>query len=387
MEPSRDRLVGAVIRQWEREGGAGISARGIARDAAIPVSSIYHHFGDMDGLLLRAGDAALARAADWFDAQAGALTAMTGDTTAFGHLLATMIDEWCERQRPLAYACREVQSLAMRDARFGDAVTRWWALSIGFWQPICERFGIGALTGAVALLFDGETSLHLLRWRRTVDRATLAELCATWVGWLDGRIGLAAPWRTFALQEALAGQPAVPDWDPATEHIAEAAARTVAERGVPGLTHRAVAAEAEQTLGIVSNRFRSSADLLRAACEALYRQIVRPLGAGDAPRDLIAGWVERPDEDIALKAFFELTLAASRDPALQPFAAQLRYLRGRTSIRHLRAIAGPDALPSLADGALLSAMFSGQTRARLSGVAIPELETGVDRALARLVGG
>ena len=384
VEPSRDRLIAAVIRQWERDGAAGISARGIARDAAIPVSSIYHHFGDMDGLLLRAGEVALDRARAWFEVQSRALADVTGDAAAFGHLLATVIDEWCEVQRPLAYACREVQSLAMRDPRYSDCAAAWWAMSIGFWRPICARFGIGSLTGAVVLLFDGETSLHLLRWRRVVDRASLSELCATWAGWCRGQVGSDAPWRTLAMREALAGQPAVPDWDGITEHIADAAARTVAQRGVTGLTHRAVAQEAGQTLGMVSNRFRSSADLLRAACEALYRQIVRPLGEGDAPRDLIAGRDERPSEDLAVRAFFELALAVSRDPALHLFAAQLRYLRGRTSIRHLRAILAPDHVPSVADGALLSALFSGQTRLRLSGVAIPELEAGVDAALRLL---
>ena len=86
-------------------------------------------------------------------------------------------------------------------------------------------------------------------------------------------------------------------------------------------------------------------------CEALYREIVRPLGEGDAPMDLIADQAERPSDDLALRAFFELALAASREPALLPFAAQLRYLRGRTSIRHLRAILPPDRPPSAADGA------------------------------------
>jgi endonuclease YncB( thermonuclease family) len=85
-----------------------------------------------------------------------------------------------------------------------------------------------------------------------------------------------------------------------------------------------------------------------------------------------------------LRAFFELSLAASRDPALRPFAAQLRYLRGRRSIRHLRAISPPGCVPSVADGALLSTLFSSQVRVRLSGVDLPELDRGVEAMLARL---
>ncbi|WP_164516094.1 TetR/AcrR family transcriptional regulator [Sphingomonas sp. 2R-10] len=385
-EPTRDRLIGAVIREWEVAGTAGISARGVARDAAIPVSSIYHHFGEMDGLLLLAADTVMARASDWFATQARLLAGATGGAADLAHLLAATIDAWCEERRGLAYAWREVQSQAMRHAAWQGVAQAGWRLLTEFWQPICDRFGVGALAPSVVLLFDGETSLHLVRWRRLIDRSAMAELCATWAGWIEGRAGMPAPWRMLAIREALAGQPAVPDWDAATERIAAAAARTVAQRGVPGLTHRAVAAEAEQTLGIVSSRFRSSADLLRAACEALYRQIVRPLGDGDAPVDLIASRTERTGDDLALRAFFELTLAASRDPALQPFAAQLRYLRGRTSIRHLRAILPTGRVPSAADGALLSALFSGQTRARLTGGGTPRLDEGVVTILDRLSG-
>ena len=384
MNSSHDRLIDAVLCFWERDGAAGISARAIARNAAIPVSSIYHHFGDMDGLLLRAGEVALGRATRWFEAQSKALAGMSGDPVAFGHLLSSVIDEWCERQRPMAYAWREIQSLAMRDPRHGGAARAWWAMVFEFWRPVCGRFGMADLTGSVVLTFDGESSLHLIRWRRLIDRAALSELCGTWAGWTDGRIGTDAPWRTMAMREALAGQPVAPGRDAVAEDIADAAARTVAQRGVSGLTHRAVAEEAGQTLGIVSNRFRSSADLLRAACDALYRQIVRPFGESDAPIDLITSAQDRGGDDLALRAFFELTLAASRDPALQPFAAQLRYLRGRTSIRHLRAISPSGREPSVADGALLSTLFSSQTRIRLAGVDLPELDRGVEAMLARL---
>lgn len=333
---------------------------------------------------LRAGEVALGRATWWFDAQSHALAGLTGDREAFGHLLSAMIDDWCERQRPLAYAWREIQSLAMRDPRHHEAARAWWRMAFEFWRPICARFGIEDLTGSVVLTFDGESSLHLIRWQRVIDRAALSELCSTWAGWTEGRIGMDAPWRTLAVREALAGQPVLPVRDTNTDKIADAAARTVAQRGVSGLTHRAVAEEAGQTLGIVSNRFRSSADLLRAACDALYRRIVRPFGEGDTPIDLVARAQHRGGDDLALRAFFELSLAASRDPALQPFAAQLRYLRGQTSIRHLRAISPPGRDPSVADGALLSTIFSSQTRMRLAGVDLPELDRGVEAMLARL---
>lgn len=168
--PTRDRLIGAVIQAWAGVGTSNISARSVARDAAIPVSSIYHHFGDMDGLLLHAADVVMARTAQWFEAKAQSLAGASGNAGDLAHLIAATIDAWCEDQRGLAYAWRAVQSQAMRHAAWQGASQAGWQSLFDFWQPICDRFGVGDLSASVILLFDAETSLHLVRWQRSTLR-------------------------------------------------------------------------------------------------------------------------------------------------------------------------------------------------------------------------
>ncbi|SEJ61903.1 transcriptional regulator, TetR family [Sphingomonas sp. OV641] len=365
-----NRLEASVIALWECEGAAGVSARAAALHADIPTSSIYHHFGGMDQLVRRASHAACIQAREWAMRQLAALDTLPGDPSFFAPLLATLIDDWCEQQRSLAFAWREAQAQAMRNPTERGPAEEWAALWGDFWTPLCAHFGFGELIGAVMALFDGESSLHLLRWRRPLDRAVLEETCRTWTEWSLGRSGAAAPLRTMARTAAVAGQPPEPAWDQMTQHIATAAAATVAQFGLPGLTHRAVAKAAEVTLGMVSSRFRSSAELLRAAFESTYRRTVTPL-EGERPAMSLSGTMALPDE-VALKASFELMLVVARDPTFAPFAAQLRYLRGRTSGRYLKAWVHPDRSLSVADTALFSSIMAGRSRATLCGQQIDE---------------
>lgn len=365
MATTVNRLESSVITMWEHEGAAGVSARAVALHADVPTSSIYHHFGGMDQLVLRASHAACAQAREWTMRQRQALDSLPGDPAAFAPLLAALIDDWCEGQRPLAFAWREAQLQAMRDPARRTAADEWAGLWRDFWTPVCVQFGFGELTGAVIALFDGESSLHLLRWRRPIDRATLDETCRLWTQWSNGCSSAPAPWRTMARDAALAGQPPEAAWDETTQHIAAAAARIVAQEGVAGLTHRAVARGADVTLGVVSNRFRSSAELLRAAFESTYLRTVAPL-KGEQPAVSLAGNTATPDE-AALRASFELMLVVARDPAFAPFAAQLRYLRGRTSGRYLRALVHPDRALSATDAALFSSVMAGRSRATMCG--------------------
>ena len=126
------------------------------------------------------------------------------------------------------------------------------------------------------------------------------------------------------------------------EQIAEAAADVLAQEGMAALTHRAVATRAGLTLGVVSYNFRSSAELVRAAFEMIYRKAVES-GGGTVPEavtltdeQLLARYSNPPpSNDRILPAIDELMLAAARDGDL------------------LRAILGRDV------AALEAALFSG----------------------------
>nr|WP_295109272.1 TetR family transcriptional regulator [uncultured Caulobacter sp.] len=308
---------------------------------------------------------ACAEAERWCAAQLDAIGTEIRGAAALGPLMAALIDDWCETQRTLAFARREGQVMAMRDERHAAACAKWDALWMSFWQEVCDRLGLSDVATLTAWVFDGASSLHLLRWRRPVDRAGLSELCDGWANWVDGRVADPSPWFEMARRDALALILPSPPEDETAHAIAVAAAATVAQRGVTGLTHRAVAAEAGLTLGVVSYKFRTSADLLKAAFDAIYRRLAPQ--EGEAPRPSGSG-LARPTLGRAdLLGTEELSAAAARDPDLQAFAAQLRYLRGESSGRAMQRQLGPDIVMSPIENAIASALMGGRVRAYVAG--------------------
>ncbi|MGK6319640.1 TetR/AcrR family transcriptional regulator [Sphingomonas sp. DT-204] len=314
-----------------------------------------------------------ARAARWCEAQIGAIRGEARGAAAMGPLLAALIDDWCETRRTLAFAWRESELMALRDARHVASCGKWHTLWLGFWQEVCAGLGIPEMATDTTWMFEGASALHLLRWRRPLDRAALSELCHGWAGWLEGRLAAPAVWFELARRDATALiTPPAPD-DPVADAIASAAAATIARRGVAALTHRAVAAEAGVTLGMVSYKFRTSADLLHAAFEAIYRRMVPQstselaampdIGREEALARIEVGFPARED----MLGADELLTACARDPAFQAFAAQLRYLRGRTSGRYFQALMGRDRPIAPIDAAIFSALLSGRSRAHLCG--------------------
>lgn len=368
---SPERLIQAVLDVWESQGGAGASVRSIAQATGLQVSSIYHHFGDMERLFLSAHDAARAAAEQWCAARLDDLADTAAlSPEAFPALLATLIDDWSYGQRRLAFAWRECQLMAARDTAFLPALQGWQRLWAGFWQELCGRCGLSGFGRITNNLFDGESMLHLMQWRRTVDRACLDETCRGWGEWLAGRLAPEGPWRRFARTEANRLMPSLPANGVVAEQIAIAAADIVAERGVAGLTHRAVAARAGLSLGVVSYNYRTSGELVRAAFEAIYRRVT-----SFAPRErsspatsergavLVDRWLDQGADEPGMLALNELLIAVARDPQFSPLSLQLRYLRGRTSGGVLAALIGDGRAVSPLDAALFSSLGGGQHRA------------------------
>jgi AcrR family transcriptional regulator len=336
------------------------------------MSAIYYHFGDMEQLLLAAQAEARAEAMGWCTVQLEAIRGDVRGAAALGRLLATLVDDWCETRRTLAFARRECQLMALREARHIALSAKWDVLWQGFWQEVCDRLDLPDVAVMTAWIFDGACGLHLLRWRRPVDRAALAELCDGWADWLEGRLAGPADWFDLAHRDAAALILPSPLDDEVANAIAAAAAATVAKRGVAALTHRAVAAEAGMTLGVVSYKFRTSAELLKAAFEAIYRRMVPPLPGvptppvakgGEAGARHAAG-VPTPADLLGAE---ELLVAASRDPEFQAFAAQLHYLRGGSAGRVLQELLGLDGPLAPADRAISSMLLAGRVRAYACG--------------------
>jgi AcrR family transcriptional regulator len=364
-----ERLVAAVLHAWEAQGSAASSARAIAQSAGLPVSAIYYHFGDLDHLYDAANRAVLARAEQWCARHLEAIApAAALPPEALPSLLAALIDDWTTNERQSAFAWRECQLMAARNPTHEPVRASWTALWRDFWGQLCTRCGVADAAEPTRAFFNGESFLHLLQWRRLLDRACLDETCQGWGRWLTGALAPEGPWRRTARVEALRTSPGAQRLSGVPEQIARAAAGIVAREGAARLTHRAVATHAGVTLGVVSYNFRTSADLLNAAFEAIYQRLVPPPGEGkpsilDQDADSLRASLHNsdPEQRAWILALEELMLAVARDPERRTFAAQLRYLRGRTSGHVLSVLLGGAPVSPL-DAALFSSFSLGADR-------------------------
>ncbi|MER5211659.1 TetR family transcriptional regulator [Streptomyces sp. NPDC002838] len=151
------------------------------------------------------------------------------------------------------------------------------------------------------------------------------------------------------------------------QRIIDAAIRVVGEKGLAGLSHRSVAAEADVPLGSTTYHFKTLDDLmvaaLRQANEGFAKAVAARGGLADPRTDLaaeLAGllgeWLAGERTGVELE--YELYLAALRRPALRPVAAEwaedlAAHLAHRTDPVTARA------LVALLDGICLQVLLTG----------------------------
>ncbi|PNU03314.1 TetR/AcrR family transcriptional regulator [Novosphingobium guangzhouense] len=374
---SYERFIAAVTGQWELSGAAGMSARQIGGMTDAPVSSIYHHFGSLEHLFLASQRQCIADAKLWCEEQWRQIDGLAASPAAFAGFFAQIIDGWCEQRRALAFAWRECQLLAQQSPTFQEASRDWAKLWEGFWSRAGDRFGFGVHSLVAQRVFENESFLHMIRWRRLADRPALDEMARSLAAWLTGTAMPPAPWREFARTEALRSMPVLPERDETAMRIVNSAASIIDEDGLARLTHRAVAERAGLTLGTVSHKFRTKPALLEAAFEGLYRTNVERMQTDtparpDRPNDIaddLAGMIVRGGN---ARGSDELFIATARDPALSQFGGQLRYLRGRTSRGALQDLIGAKREVGVTEAALFSGFLTSQLRAH---VGLPVDET------------
>jgi DNA-binding transcriptional regulator YbjK len=151
------------------------------------------------------------------------------------------------------------------------------------------------------------------------------------------------------------------------QRIIDAAIRVVGRRGIAGLSHRTVAAEADVPLGSTTYHFASLDELLIAALRQAnegFAATMRDSGAlagpgADVPAELarlVGDWLARDRTGVELE--YELYLAALRRPPLRPVAAEWAdaasaILSARTDPVTARA------LVALLDGICLQVLLTG----------------------------
>ncbi|MGW0839872.1 TetR/AcrR family transcriptional regulator [Streptomyces sp. NPDC002787] len=151
------------------------------------------------------------------------------------------------------------------------------------------------------------------------------------------------------------------------QRIIDAAIRVVGEKGIGGLSHRTVAAEADVPLGSTTYHFKDLDDLLVAALRQANEGFAKtfPLrGAlADPGGDLAADLAALAAEWFAggrtgLEVEYELYLAALRRPALRPVADE--WGRGFADcLAHRTDPVTARALVALIDGICLQVLLTG----------------------------
>ncbi|MFF1352766.1 TetR/AcrR family transcriptional regulator [Streptomyces sp. NPDC058297] len=115
------------------------------------------------------------------------------------------------------------------------------------------------------------------------------------------------------------------------QRIIDAAIRVVGEKGIGGLSHRSVAAEADVPLGSTTYHFKTLDELLVAALRQANEGFAKALAGSavfEAPRSRLAAglaavlgeWLAGERTGVELE--YELYLAALRKPALRFVAAE-----------------------------------------------------------------
>ncbi|GAB2962916.1 TetR family transcriptional regulator [Streptomyces pseudoechinosporeus] len=151
------------------------------------------------------------------------------------------------------------------------------------------------------------------------------------------------------------------------QRIIDAAIRVVGAKGIGGLSHRSVAAEADVPLGSTTYHFKTLDELMVAALRQAnegFAKLVVARGALDDPESDLAAelagltgeWLAGDRTGVELE--YELYLAALRRPALRPVAAEwCQDLAER--VAHRTDPVTARTLVALLDGICLQVLLTG----------------------------
>lgn len=379
---TRSRLLAACLEMWSSPAGDEISYRTLARAAGTAVSAIDYHFASIERLYGEAQAQAVQQAQAWLDQWINGLGPLAGARLAPARraaIIAGLIDEWAQTQRPLAMAQLQACVATRRRAGAPDGAQAlrlashqaWIALWRGAWRQICATLGCADDGELVFLFHQGLGPQHLLRWRRPLDLALLGEDVALLMGQAQGEASapVRAAYQAAVAQEGAsmanlpAGRPADGDRDQPGAALDAAAADLLCQRGIGALTYRAVASHAGCTLGQAAWRFRTRADLLHKAFLHLYHELAittRP--AELIPRELmIEGTAEAVSSGAqpVLGAFDEIILHVARSPDHAGLAAPIRVFADPTARWATASLLGANDARASAQAPIFSALCRG----------------------------
>ncbi|WP_265564094.1 TetR/AcrR family transcriptional regulator [Streptomyces hygroscopicus] len=151
------------------------------------------------------------------------------------------------------------------------------------------------------------------------------------------------------------------------QRIIDAAIRVVADKGIGGLSHRSVAAEADVPLGSTTYHFKTLDELMVAALRQAnegFAKVLTESGLLEGAEDDLAGdlarvmgeWLGGDRAGVELE--YELYLAALRRSALRPVAAEWTEETAERLARRTDPVTAR-ALLALMDGICLQVLLTG----------------------------
>lgn len=333
-DPIAKRLIQAAAEEIAGHGAATASARAIARAAGSSPSAINYNFDGIEHLFRAAFASGAVQTAAWLDERAQEIAALPATPAGAVMALEHVIAEWTSGARTLALLYQETLAEPAGAAPALD----WARLWRDFWACAAGSFGLSPAEGRLMhAFFESEALYHLSAWSPALERAALRELCGGF-GFVFLGAPRQAPTGATALAERKAGALPVDAVAPAAFKVIQAAAAVVEERGLGGLTHRAVAARAGVSTGSVTHHFRTIGDLVAGAIrgEVLAMSedgLTSPsesIASPDALFETIARYAvtERPWGPSLRRR--QLFLTALRRPDLAGAAAVIRFAHGGT---------------------------------------------------------
>lgn len=337
---TRQRLIAAAAALIAEGGIAAASARAIAAQAGSSASAINYNFGNIERLLLTVFEQGVEETRVWLASRTREIAALPRTADGAVWALTHVILAWTSQGRSRALVYQE--ALAANAGQ--GAAAAWTRLWQDFWTETAALFGLDPIDGRMMhVLFESEALYHLSTWSPALEAAALTEMVEHFASiWLD--TPPRAPWGAAALAAEAAGARPYNSVPPAALRIAKAAAEVVEEKGLTGLTHRAVATRAGVTTGSVTHHFRSIEDLVAGAIRGQVQLMTEQVRAQSNPPPSV-------DEIQTVEQYFEalrhhvasgappspvlrrrrLFLAAVRREDLAASGAVIRFSQGGTT--------------------------------------------------------
>lgn len=355
--PDARQLLNAACGIVAAGGWTALTLRPLAECLGVSVTVLSNHYGSRTEVVAAICVAGCANEERLFGGWR-ALLARVGplDPMALADLADTVLDELAVAERALSLLFVEALQATRWDVELRTAFAPWLHARMGFWAELGRHgqlpaavldsgwlggYFIDELAHSIAL--DGLPSYRLLR--RLCLRRLFGGAARQGDGALFDALFDALDYRAGEIAVSH-GQDAADGWP---GRAARASALALIERGVGGLTHRAIASAAGVPHTTLSYRFPTQHDLVVAGLDYIIAHMVQAVDDGERSGEPPAALARlRAIDDQGLdvgRATFALAVAAARMPQLVPGAADMRRRRGRNLIKLLQG--EMPALPQL----------------------------------------